>query len=209
MGSADSVTRDGVAECHIAVSSACSVLQWLICVCISPCPPSAAVTPSSPTKSLATAPTSCCLHPFPLNRHFWDPVAAQLSTRYRLIIPDLRAHGESELGEGPATMQKLADDLFAAVPRGEHQPRLSSSVCPSGAICSSNSGVDTATRLQHWFWRIPARQPRLPRAKRTGLRSRRKYCAKEQPAFIEEMLPKLIVRDDSPNRPDIVDAARR
>ena len=52
------------------------------------------------------------LHPFPLNRHFWDSVAAHLRPRYRLVIPDLRAHGESELGEGPATMQKLADDLF-------------------------------------------------------------------------------------------------
>src|ERR1039457_5691457 len=51
------------------------------------------------------------LHPFALNRHFWDSVTAQLSTRYRLILPDLRAHGDSELGEGPATMQKLADDL--------------------------------------------------------------------------------------------------
>jgi pimeloyl-ACP methyl ester carboxylesterase len=51
------------------------------------------------------------LHPFPLNHHFWDSVTPQLSTRYRVILPDLRAHGDSELGEGPATMQKLADDL--------------------------------------------------------------------------------------------------
>ena len=51
------------------------------------------------------------LHPFPLNHHFWNGVSAQLSTRYRLILPDLRAHGESELGEDPVTMQKLADDL--------------------------------------------------------------------------------------------------
>src|ERR1022692_2653333 len=58
-----------------------------------------------------SGPDVVLLHPFPLNRHFWDSVTAQLSTRYRLILPDLRAHGDSELGEGPATMQKLADDL--------------------------------------------------------------------------------------------------
>src|SRR5271157_5427448 len=51
------------------------------------------------------------LHPFPLNHNFWGAIAAQLSSRYRLIIPDLRAHGASELGDGPMTMQKLADDL--------------------------------------------------------------------------------------------------
>ena len=51
------------------------------------------------------------LHPFPLNHNFWTPLAEQLATRYRLITPDLRAHGDSELGDGPATMEKLADDL--------------------------------------------------------------------------------------------------
>src|SRR3974390_3029510 len=56
-------------------------------------------------------PTVVLLHPFPLNHYFWAPITAQLISRYRLIIPDLRAHGASELGNGPVTMQKLADDL--------------------------------------------------------------------------------------------------
>src|SRR5882724_2361063 len=51
------------------------------------------------------------LHPFPANHEFWLPVAEALSTRYRLIMPDLRGHGESEIGEGPATMSKYARDL--------------------------------------------------------------------------------------------------
>ncbi len=91
------------------------------------------------------------LHPFPLNRHFWDPVIPQLSTRYRLIVPDLRAHGESELGEGPATMQKLADDLSLACVASRKSTRPSSSVFPLAAISSSNSGGDTVTRSQPWF----------------------------------------------------------
>jgi 3-oxoadipate enol-lactonase len=51
------------------------------------------------------------LHPFPLNHEFWLPVADALSTRYRVILPDLRAHGDSGVGEGPVTMEKLASDL--------------------------------------------------------------------------------------------------
>jgi len=51
------------------------------------------------------------LHPFPSNRDFWNPVAAQMATRYRLIVPDLRCHGDSQPGTGPATMQKHAADL--------------------------------------------------------------------------------------------------
>jgi 3-oxoadipate enol-lactonase len=51
------------------------------------------------------------LHPFPAHHEFWMPVAESLSTRYRLILPDLRGHGESGAGEGPATMEKHAADL--------------------------------------------------------------------------------------------------
>ena len=50
------------------------------------------------------------LHPFPVNRDFWKP-AAEFLSNYRLILPDLRGHGDSGIGEGPATMAKHADDL--------------------------------------------------------------------------------------------------
>jgi len=52
------------------------------------------------------------LHPFPANREFWKPAASALTSRYQLIIPDLRAHGDSEAGEGSATMQKHAADVI-------------------------------------------------------------------------------------------------
>ena len=51
------------------------------------------------------------LHPFPCDHEFWHPVAAALDSRYRLILPDLRGHGDSEIGEGPALMRKHAGDV--------------------------------------------------------------------------------------------------
>src|ERR1700732_2829221 len=51
------------------------------------------------------------LHPFPANHEFWLPVAQSLATRYRVILPDLRGHGDSGRGEGPATMDKHASDI--------------------------------------------------------------------------------------------------
>src|SRR5260370_20167773 len=51
------------------------------------------------------------LHPSPCHHEFWNPVAAALDSRYRLILPDLRGHGDSEIGEGPALMQKHASDI--------------------------------------------------------------------------------------------------
>ena len=61
--------------------------------------------------SLGDGPPVVLLHPFPVHHEFWLPVAEVLSTRYRLILPDLRGHGESGVGEGPATMEKHAADI--------------------------------------------------------------------------------------------------
>jgi pimeloyl-ACP methyl ester carboxylesterase len=58
-----------------------------------------------------SGPPVILLHPFPVNHEFWSPLSPVLSSRYRLIVPDLRGHGESSLGNGPATMQKYADDI--------------------------------------------------------------------------------------------------
>jgi 3-oxoadipate enol-lactonase len=60
---------------------------------------------------LGDGPPVVLLHPFPVHHEFWLPVAATLSSRYRLILPDLRGHGDSGAGEGPATMAKHAVDI--------------------------------------------------------------------------------------------------
>jgi hypothetical protein len=70
------------------------------------------------------------LHPFPVNHEFWLPVAQELATRYRVILPDLRGHGDSGVGEGPATMEKHAGDIarvmddadIGRAPRGRARP---------------------------------------------------------------------------------------
>src|SRR5256885_1298853 len=49
------------------------------------------------------------IHPFPASHEFWLPVAPMLSSRYRLLLPDLPAHGRSGIGEGHAGMAKQAE----------------------------------------------------------------------------------------------------
>jgi 3-oxoadipate enol-lactonase len=65
--------------------------------------------------TIGDGPPVVLLHPFPANHEFWLSVADALATRYRLILPDLRGHGESEIGEGPATMEKHAADLARVI----------------------------------------------------------------------------------------------
>ena len=61
--------------------------------------------------TVGDGPPVVLLHPFPVTHEFWLPIVDTLAARYRLILPDLRGHGSSEVGEGPATMEKHAADL--------------------------------------------------------------------------------------------------
>lgn len=61
--------------------------------------------------TLGQGPPVILLHPTPLNHRFWLPLAEILAPKYRLIVPDLRGHGQSALGEGPVTVEKLAADV--------------------------------------------------------------------------------------------------
>lgn len=50
------------------------------------------------------------LHGFPLSASMWSGQLA-LADRHRLIIPDLRGHGQSAVTEGTVTMATMADDM--------------------------------------------------------------------------------------------------
>src|ERR1035437_8471758 len=155
-----------------------------------------------------SGPDVVLLHPFPLNRHFWDSVTAQLSTRYRLVLPDLRAHGDSELGEGPATMPKLAADL--------------SRLCREESINKAFFvGVSIGGYLLFEFWRRyrdqvaalvlantrPGADTSEGKARRMQLADR--VLREGTAGFLGEMLTKLLSQTTRTNRPDIVDAARK
>lgn len=51
------------------------------------------------------------LHAFPLNRSMWAEQRQELAGRYRVITPDFRGHGQSDLLEEDSTMERLAEDV--------------------------------------------------------------------------------------------------
>lgn len=51
------------------------------------------------------------LHGFPFNRSLWRAQAEALRATHRVIAPDLRGHGESEVVPGAATMEEAARDV--------------------------------------------------------------------------------------------------
>jgi 3-oxoadipate enol-lactonase len=58
------------------------------------------------------APVVVLLHGATLDHQAWKEQVAELSTRYRVVVPDLRGHGESTL-DGPFRFDDAVDDVAA------------------------------------------------------------------------------------------------
>ena len=153
-----------------------------------------------------SGPDLVLLHPFPLNHHFWDEAVPRLSG-YRVLTPDLRGHGHSELGSGPATMEKHSADLL----------RLCETEGVSKAVFV---GVSIGGYTLFEFWR--RHQERVAglvlsntrasaeteESRANRLRIADQVLIEGTGPFIDDMLGKLIGSTTRSQRPEVVEAAR-
>jgi 3-oxoadipate enol-lactonase len=159
-------------------------------------------------ETMGSGPSVVLLHPFPVNRDFWTAVSQQLISQYRLILPDLRGHGQSGVGEGPATMEKHSADLVKVLDDADVGRAIFVGVSIGGyllfefwrrnrervaglVLCNTKAQADTQE----------ARSGRLQAAAQvleTGV-----------DPFAEEMLGKVLGQTTRSTRPDLVEGARK
>jgi 3-oxoadipate enol-lactonase len=157
---------------------------------------------------LGDGPPLILLHPFPVNHEFWLPVAEALSTRYRIILPDLRGHGDSGIGEGPATMEKHAADLARVMDAAEvgRAPLVGVSIggyalfefwrkhrgrVTAMGLCNTKATADS----------VEARNGRLQAAN--------EVLERGTEPFFERMVPRVFARTTREMRPDLVEGGLR
>ena len=156
--------------------------------------------------SLGEGPPVVFLHPFPTNHEFWMPIARTLCARYRVILPDLRGHGDSGIGEGPATMEKHATDLArfmdsAGVGRA---PLIGVSIggyalfefwrrsrgrVAALALCNTKASADT------------------PEVRAARLQAANDVLERGTEPFFDGMIPRLLGKTTREARPDLVNSA--
>jgi len=148
------------------------------------------------------------LHPFPASHELWVPAAMALTSRYRVILPDLRAHGASEAGEGPATMQKHVADLIRVLQDAE-------------VGRAAFAGVSIGGYMLFEFWRryrgrvaslafIDTKaQADNDQARANRLQAAADVLEKGVEPFVDSMMPKLFGETTQRTRPDLMASARK
>jgi 3-oxoadipate enol-lactonase len=158
--------------------------------------------------TLGDGPPVVLLHPFPVNHEFWLPVAEALATRYRTILPDLRGHGDSGVGEGPAAMEKHAADIAAVMNHAD--------IGRAPIIGVSIGGYALFEFWRKYRGRVAALGLFNTKAAADSAEARagRLKVAADvfehgPEPFFESMIPKLLGKTTRETRPDLIDGVLR
>jgi 3-oxoadipate enol-lactonase len=148
------------------------------------------------------------LHPFPASHEFWLPVANALSTRYRLILPDLRGHGDSGIGEGPATIEKHAADIFRVMDDAEvgRAPLIGVSIGGYALFEFWRKHRGRVSALGLCNTKAPADNAE---ARAARLRAANDVIERGTEPFFGSMIPRLLGKSTRELRPDLVEGALR
>jgi len=155
---------------------------------------------------LGSGPPVVLLHPFPANHEFWRPVLQALVSRYRLILPDLRGHGESGVGEGPARIEKHAEDIARILDHADagRVPLVGVSIggyiffefwrryrgrVAAAVLCNTKAPADT------------------PEGKASRLQAANDVLERGTEPFFRSMIPRLLGKTTRETRPDLVDGS--
>ena len=147
------------------------------------------------------------LHPFPTNHRFWNAIAPALADRYRLIIPDLRAHGASEPGSGPVTMGRHAADLDALCRANQIENGIFFGVS-IGGYAMFELWRKSRERVKALVLCDTRAQADTPEGKTARLQTAADVETKGPNEYLDGMLFKLVGESTRRNRPDLARAAR-
>jgi 3-oxoadipate enol-lactonase len=158
--------------------------------------------------ALGDGPPVVLLHPFPAHHEFWLPVAEALSTRYRVILPDLRGHGDSDVGQGPATMEKHAADIARVMDDGEvgRAPLIGVSIGGYALFEFWRKYRGRVAALGLCNTKAPADGPE---ARAGRLQAASDVLERGTEPFLESMIPRLLGKTTRETRPDLVDGVWR
>jgi pimeloyl-ACP methyl ester carboxylesterase len=147
------------------------------------------------------------IHGYPFNRTLWNEQVAALSTAYRLIVPDLRGFGETEASEGPATMNRMAQDVAQLLDHLEISRAVIGGLSMGGYVALAFY-KQFPSRVRALILADTRAQADTEEAKQTRAQQAEKALSEGMAGIADAMLPKLLTPETVSKRPEIVKRVR-
>src|SRR5690242_19997455 len=146
------------------------------------------------------------LHPFPANHALWLPAVQTLLSKYQVILPDLRGHGDSDVGDGPSLMEKYAADVARIMDDLDvgRAPLVGNSI---GGYIIFEFWRRYRGRVAGFALFNTKAQADTLEAQSTRLQSVADVIEKGTEIFFQSQLAKLMGKTTLTNRPDLVQGA--
>jgi pimeloyl-ACP methyl ester carboxylesterase len=143
-----------------------------------------------------------------VNHEFWVPVADALASRYRIVLLDMRGHGDSGVGDGPATMEKHAADIARVMDDAEigRAPLAGVSIGGYALFEFWRRHRGRVAALGLWNTKAPADGPE---ARKGRLQAANDVVDRGTEPFFQSMVQRVFSRSTRETRPDLVEGALR
>ena len=149
------------------------------------------------------------VHGFPFDHTMWNGQIAALSDRCRIIAPDLRGFGQSEINEGVVSMERMADDLAALLDALTIREPVVFCGLSLGGYIAFEFWRKYAARLKALILCDTRAAADKPEAAANRLSMAGRVLREGPRPLIESMLPKLFSPRTYADRPQLVEEIER
>jgi 3-oxoadipate enol-lactonase len=147
------------------------------------------------------------IHGYPFNRSLWTEQAEVLLGQYRVVIPDLRGFGESQSSEGPATMNRMAEDIAKLMDQLEIEQAVIGGLSMGGYVALAFC-KQFPTRVRALVLADTRAQADTEEGKQTRAQQAEKALSEGMAGIADAMLPKLLTPDTVSKHPEVVKRIR-
>lgn len=147
------------------------------------------------------------LHGYPFNRTMWRDQVEELKQHHRVIVPDLRGHGETTVTPGAATMEDMANDVAALLKSLEVMRPVIGGLSMGGYVALAFCHL-FPSKVHSLVLADTRAQADTEEAKRNREQQAEKALSEGMEGIADGLLPKLLSSETVQQRPDIVKRVR-
>jgi len=152
-------------------------------------------------------PAVVLLHGFPFDRSLWRRQFDVLQNDYRVVTPDLRGHGASEVTVGTVTMESMAGDIERLMDHLQITRATIGGLSMGGYVALAFARL-FPDRIQALVLADTRAQADTEEAKQNRAVQAEKAMTEGMKPIADAMLPKLVTAETMASRPEVVEHVR-